>query len=299
MCKKTIAIIMAGLAMGALTSAYAAGPVQNIRWTVHNLSNDPALSAAGFARHQISAGENQICIFCHTPHNAKPAVPLWNKVLPDATIPFNMYTSSATLSATARKASTPSIESLLCLSCHDGRTAINVEHNSKTGDTLPNGEHRTDIGGLGSYESVPYMDPYTDAGGNRGWYLADFSIPGSDNGKNLGALNRAAVLNDPYGNAASNYYGRNLTDDHPISFSMAGAYTDKGSAYLNNPATIVTGVKFYGSNMRIECGSCHDPHVAYGRDANGNPSAYGNPIYRPFLRVDNTGSKLCLSCHNK
>ncbi|MFQ6613780.1 MAG: cytochrome C, partial [Fidelibacterota bacterium] len=66
-----------------------------------------------------SSGE--ICIVCHTPHNADNAVssaPLWNHQVTSAT--FTLY-SSGTLDATVGQ---PDGVSKLCLSCHDGTVAI-------------------------------------------------------------------------------------------------------------------------------------------------------------------------------
>lgn len=66
-----------------------------------------------------STGE--ICIVCHTPHNANTSVtnsPLWNHQTSTAT--YTVY-SSATLNATVGQ---PSGISKLCLSCHDGTIAL-------------------------------------------------------------------------------------------------------------------------------------------------------------------------------
>jgi predicted CXXCH cytochrome family protein len=66
----------------------------------------------------------EVCIFCHTPHNANPAAPLWNQVMSGAT--YQTYTST-TLTATILP---PSGSSKLCLSCHDGTVAIGNTLNS-------------------------------------------------------------------------------------------------------------------------------------------------------------------------
>ncbi len=43
---------------------------------------------------------------------------------------------------------------------------------------------------------------------------------------------------------------------------------------------------------KVECASCHDPH--------GVPSGGAGSTFKPtFLRVANTGSALCLTCHTK
>lgn len=62
--------------------------------------------------------ENQICIFCHTPHNAMPQTPLWNRNLPRTH--YRVYESS-TLDARVNQPSGPS---KMCLSCHDGSLAL-------------------------------------------------------------------------------------------------------------------------------------------------------------------------------
>jgi len=72
-----------------------------------------------------SATMTEVCVFCHTPHNANPAIPLWNQTLSSAG--YQTYTSS-TLTATVNA---PSGSSKLCLSCHDGTVAI--------GNTVNNG----------------------------------------------------------------------------------------------------------------------------------------------------------------
>lgn len=67
----------------------------------------------------ISGGE--ICIVCHTPHNADISTtdaPLWNHTLTTAS--YTLY-ASPTLNATT--ISQPTGVSKLCLSCHDGTVA--------------------------------------------------------------------------------------------------------------------------------------------------------------------------------
>jgi predicted CXXCH cytochrome family protein len=88
-----------------------------VRDTKHNLS----VSGPG----QIKAtSETEICIFCHTPHNASPAVPLWNHDPSAVTNYINYW--SPTLQAYPSETQAPPIDgySKLCLSCHDGSIAI-------------------------------------------------------------------------------------------------------------------------------------------------------------------------------
>lgn len=73
-----------------------------------------------FSSSGFSGGE--ICIACHTPHNADTSVadaPLWNHTL--TTLTYDVY-SSATLDAGTP--GQPGASSRLCLSCHDGTVAL-------------------------------------------------------------------------------------------------------------------------------------------------------------------------------
>jgi predicted CXXCH cytochrome family protein len=69
------------------------------------------------SKHDVSSSTNdQVCAFCHTPHNANPAIaPLWNRNTPNLSA-YQIY-SSATMNTTP--SNPPSGVSLACLSCHD------------------------------------------------------------------------------------------------------------------------------------------------------------------------------------
>lgn len=89
--------------------------------------------------------------------------------------------------------------------------------------------------------------------------------------------------------------GGNLSNDHPVGFSFTNTLvTDDGE--LNDKATIegtagMAGALSYGTTGdQMWCSSCHDVH--------GTTDGSGNPI-PTFLRVDNAGSNLCLTCHIK
>ncbi|MCW9025667.1 MAG: cytochrome c3 family protein [Gammaproteobacteria bacterium] len=91
-------------------------------------------TAHDFSTSAWSGGE--ICIVCHTPHNADTSVttaPLWNHEVTTAT--FTMY-SSPTMDATGD--GTPTGSSKLCLSCHDGTVAYD-SFGGNTGGTFMSG----------------------------------------------------------------------------------------------------------------------------------------------------------------
>jgi predicted CXXCH cytochrome family protein len=86
------------------------------------------------SQHDLSGqgwGTNEICIFCHTPHNAKSPqlAPLWNHESTTAT--YTLY-SSPTMDQTPLHPRTPSKH---CLSCHDGTVAID-SYGSRTGSNF-------------------------------------------------------------------------------------------------------------------------------------------------------------------
>ena len=90
----------------ALLAGFSGVSIAGIQGSVHDFSG---FSFAG----------GQICLPCHTPHNAvSNAAPLWNHELSTAT--YNLY-SSPSMDATVNQ---PTGASKLCLSCHDGTVAV-------------------------------------------------------------------------------------------------------------------------------------------------------------------------------
>lgn len=72
-----------------------------------------------------------------------------------------------------------------------------------------------------------------------------------------------------------------LSNDHPISVTYDPSKDPKFHPASNGK---VGNLPLYGPNKNlVECGSCHDPHD------NSN---------RPFLRMTNDNSAMCLTCHD-
>jgi len=83
-----------------------------------------------------SFGDGEICKACHTPHKADTTVtvaPLWNHEVTGST--FTLYTSG-TLNASMGQ---PDGVSKLCLSCHDGTTALD-SFGGATGSVMMTGD---------------------------------------------------------------------------------------------------------------------------------------------------------------
>lgn len=64
--------------------------------------------------------EEQVCIFCHAPHNAAGQTALWNRSAPPTH--YRIYESSTT----DARIDQPGGSSKMCLSCHDGAIAIGL-----------------------------------------------------------------------------------------------------------------------------------------------------------------------------
>ncbi len=101
------AAVLAALVLGSPTLAQ----VSAVSNTVHNLS----ASGSGVVR---SDQEDEVCVFCHTPHGASAEGPLWNRsASAQAYTPYD----SPSLQANPGQPTGPS---KLCLSCHDGSIAL-------------------------------------------------------------------------------------------------------------------------------------------------------------------------------
>lgn len=290
----------------ALTAALVWGSgvaMAGISNTKHNLGS------TGTGNRATDTGE--ICVFCHTPHGADTSapVPLWNKKLEVATPTYTTYASLGTTTLDALQADIGSV-SLACLSCHDGTQAMDNLINAPG-----SGGYAADGGGVGGL-AYTWVD-----GGNGTVNTTTGAMQTGGDGAPFPML------------------GTDLSNDHPISIQYAGGGYDStdGNALVAaetactgctdpdffepSKATLGTSPVWWvnttggASNNRekvdmilytrtgsggndtgsdaagwggneepfVECASCHDPHTENAT----------------FLRVVNTGSAVCLACHNK
>lgn len=174
-------------------------------------------------------GDNdQVCIYCHTPHNASTVAPLWNRQLP--TQSFTPYQSGSFDGTFVEVGGQPTGESLLCLSCHDGITAMNA---------LLHGTSNME-GGFAQLGLVYYPgSAFTDG-------------PGPNIGENFP------------GSGGSGFAVDNLSNDHPVSFVFDQALIDAdaagGAVKLVKPSS-GSAIRLFGpANNRLECSSCHSVH---------------------------------------
>src|SRR5437870_457143 len=106
-----MALLLLGLPGARSARGQAADGSISIVNSVHNLS-------AGGTGTVKATGETEVCIFCHTPHNATPVKPLWNRSL--SVTSYKVYSSNSLKAQPGQ----PTGSSKLCLSCHDGTIAL-------------------------------------------------------------------------------------------------------------------------------------------------------------------------------
>lgn len=96
-----------------------------------------AMAAVASTAHDLSANDtdSRTCVFCHYPHNAAPAVPLWNHTL--STNTFTAY-DSPTMNATDNNDWTGTAGNIsgLCMSCHDDTVGLGSLVNTPISGTI-------------------------------------------------------------------------------------------------------------------------------------------------------------------
>lgn len=144
----------------------------------------------------LDLGANYECAACHTPHNANVSteLPLAGRTPSDST--FTLY-SSTTLQATMLA---PAGVDLVCLSCHDGATAVDT-WNTTPAKTLASG----DIGFIGTSltNQHPTSFSYGTASADTGIRTAPTSLPLFTTGATTDFV-RCATCHDPHNATPTN-----------------------------------------------------------------------------------------------
>jgi mono/diheme cytochrome c family protein len=300
-CKKIN--LMAGGVFLASSLAWAGGDLPtkfsnqgSIANTRHNMTQRQASGGpAGAVMDSYRNDYQDVCVYCHTPESTSTpgASPVWNRTMrPTAYVTYNLLGTSSLTQAVSQ----PGQNSLGCLSCHDGQTAIDSVIYMPGTDRYQLSQATT--------QDDTFLDTWNNA-------------VGSDAHSHL-ALNSAGCLAchasgaGPVGTAAADFtaaaLGTDLRNDHPVGVAypaIFGAGPDfkrpegiSGTTFFfdgNRDGVIDNGeIRLYetGGVPKVECGSCHDPH--------GVPSGAAGSVFKPtFLRVSNAASALCLTCHDK
>lgn len=167
------------------------------------------------SKHDFSArgwGSNEICVFCHAPHNNAAAVPLWNRQLTTAT--YTLY-SSPTLQ---RAPMQPRAPSKLCLSCHDGTVAIDSFGGRSGGQTISGPANLgTDL--ANDHPTSVYWDHQTLGAGTPSCFNCHFAA------RNLPFFNRhmeCASCHEPHNSTVAAKMLRKTLDGSAICFHCHG-----------------------------------------------------------------------------
>ena len=161
----------------------------------------------------------------------------------------------------------------ICVVCH-------TPHNSDTAVTdAPLWNHEVSVAAFNPYANVATLDA-TDVGQPDGISLLCLSC------------HDGTVATDNFGGNAlgtnlitgSRLVGTDLSNDHPVSFTY-GAILVATDTELEDPSLSDPLVLFGVGADQLECGTCHDVHGVTGVGS--------------LLRMANTASALCLTCHLK
>jgi predicted CXXCH cytochrome family protein len=234
--------------------AAAAAAQRSVVDTAHNLS----ATGPGALR---AVSEQEVCVFCHTPHGAAPVQPLWNRLA--AAAPYTVYTSSA-LDA---RPDQPTGASKLCLSCHDGTIAL--------GSVLSRDQVIHMAGGI---TTLP------PGGANLGTDLSDdhpisFRYDAALALRDRRLIHPQALHPRLRLDANQELQCTTCHDAHDDTFGAFLVMDNRDSALCNACHRIEdTAVPAHQ-----ECSACHRPHSA--------PSG-------PFLLVQERVTDTCLWCHD-
>ncbi len=257
-----MALLLLALAAALPGAAGAQQRKSDIAGTKHNLSATSANTVK-------ASTEDEICVFCHTPHGGTSGMsPLWNRQVDGGGTSYEMYQS---MSMNASKPASPQGTSKLCLSCHDGTIALgNVD--------VLNGAKLDSADISMSHTHMP-ADTHTN------------EVTGGTMGSGEGQYSGFTRL-----------IGTDLTNDHPISIDYSSAVTNDNEMHAAGGAVADRGTSPKPTlpleGGRVECTSCHDPHLK-------NPEKFlrANRLQKAGTSFsgsfDAAQDQICLACHNK
>ncbi|TKB48293.1 hypothetical protein FCL40_13160 [Ferrimonas sediminicola] len=228
----------------------------SIYFTKHNLS-------AGSGNEVRASGEDQLCVFCHTPHGAASSAqaPLWNRQLPQGAS-YQAYSSSS-LQATTEA---PGGASKLCLSCHDGTLAIGAV-NVANGQVAPT---------------------LTMTGAAAGGMMPSGGGLTTGNTRNLGT-------------DLSNDHPISFTFDTELAARDGELYDPEAVAHIGTRSGGDYPLLPLDHDSKVQCTSCHDPHQ-YDEATGNTKFLRGQRLQQQppgGAGFDAANDMICLGCHQK
>ena len=249
-----IAVGLLGSCLLAAITTEALAQQQSVVDSLHNLS----ATGSGAVR---AVSEEQVCIFCHAPHNSTPLRPLWNRAMPiDG---YAIYTSRA-LDAEPGQ---PTGMSKMCLSCHDGTIALGAVNSRQQEITMSGGVHMIPVGpgrlGTDLRDDHPISFLYDSTLAANDPKLVDPTTLPHDVMLSANGELQCSACHD----AHNNQFGKFLVMDNTNSQLCVTCHR-MGSTTIDEHQS---------------CSACHTPHSA--------PSG-------PYLLRGGTIADTCLTCHD-
>ena len=261
------------IVLGMVGAAYAAPTAPGYVTGASIADSYHNLSVTGPGNLKAAAnGTQEICVFCHTPHNASNSRLIWNKgdwsSWPNQSADFGTPDGNTNM-GTAVSNVTLTAPTLRCLSCHDGSTSV--------------GQVNFVYNASGAQSNVAL--PMTGSDQTSGKITNSLFVVG--NGTTVGGK-------------------RDMSKNHPVSIPYAGSTYNSivsgGGGIVDNfvaaPAVVTASadiLKGSAAAYGVECTSCHDVH---GQGDSTKSSTLPSHLGQ-MVRVGMDNSNLCLTCHIK
>jgi hypothetical protein len=262
---------------------------------------NPSKSTEGRTFEVGRPGAVGLCTFCHTAHKGIQTSLLWNHTLSSNS--FDWTDADQTVGGTALPSNIDSWagSSKLCLSCHDGSVAIGelawFQGAIKTGTATPPSYPTQKVSGGVDNTAEDELSEH-----------AKYQVTGAAGNMNG---NHPVAVPYPWGGAKNTYNSIQTGAGVVLGEFVSDPTVDDIRLYtMSGGGQVVVAIdsSHAGTDVGMECGSCHDPH-------NG-PAVDPDPITnRPrFLRGtifgDGPGGSnnfagvgdddyLCVKCHKK
>jgi len=271
---------------------------EDIRHTKHNLAANPDIRASD----GTLLLNQDICVFCHTPHGGRTDValggaPLWNRRIPpnpDQNASYYTPYSSPNFDAvdTTNTPGKPKGVSLDCLSCHDGTIGFDALINFPGSG----GFFKSNKSGLGFGGNVGLLN-FTGPAANSSSVGDSTSFNEIERDTTAGGF----AYFDQFGNPSSGSSGAtpfpnlttDLSDDHPISMAIPCGTDPQFDEICNGITTKGGRVQGTNSVMWISRDPNGGGSYPLPLDKRDRLRAYpSNPqnLNEPFIE--------CASCHN-
>jgi len=262
---KTMILLIGFVALTALAASPASAA--SILYSKHDFRSVNS-STSGFAGAFEAPDDqgfvmpiDQVCVFCHTPHGGvSGTAPLWNRTTTSTAYTYKMYSSTSASGVTFRPDGV--------IGSAGGPTGISALcmscHDGVTSVAV------------GTLLNPPGTGPVTTTMTTGA--LGDVYWEKPDGTKSFNGGWGPNIGNNYPGSGNANI---DLSNDHPISF----VYPASSPGIWPMANLSGTKLRLFGSGKdMVECATCHLVH---------------DPQYPPFLAMQNDGSQMCLTCHNK